>query len=186
MYFELQGAQKAFQTDRRSTILSIGQFALGCLEDVAVGSRTSLEHIYNVQQVLVFLNDAEVTLKVLKKNNFTEIADYHGHVICPQRIKTASQSTNTLRRLKHPRFVADLKSFLGICNVFHRFLLRFARLAALRNKRIRKDKLATLDLLNKEKLTEPGKPETPLITHPIEALYNTTSCTTLDTYACSV
>lgn len=56
--------------------------------------------------------------------------DYLGQVIRPGKIATSDKETDAIRGLMQLTNVTELKSFLGLCNVFHRFVPNFAWIAA--------------------------------------------------------
>jgi hypothetical protein len=83
-----------------------------------------------VQEVLSLLEKAGISLKLAKCHFFQASVDYLGHVIRPGRLGVAEKNTAALRDAPFPRTQTELRSFLGICNVYRRFVPRFAAIAA--------------------------------------------------------
>lgn len=77
-----------------------------------------------------------------------------GHVISPGKIEVVSNTTESVEGLKKPSTVTELRSFLGLCNVFRRFVRILAGIASPSTKKLRKDAPTTFD-----KLEEDGKKE---------------------------
>lgn len=73
-----------------------------------------------------------------------------GHVKRPGRLELASPTTDVIRDLKTPRIVTELKSGLGLFNVYRRFISKFARIAALLNTKLKRGELKQLHHLSTE------------------------------------
>jgi hypothetical protein len=75
------------------------------------------------------LGKAELSLKLIKCHFFKEAVDYLGHVIRPGKLAVAEKNTAALRNAPVPKKRPELRSFLGLCNVYRRFVQRFAAVA---------------------------------------------------------
>lgn len=126
-----------------------------------------------------------VILKLRKCKLFTETIDYLGYVIPPRRPKIASHTTDAVRELQTPINLTKLRSFLGLRNVFRRFVSKFARLAAPLNKNLRKDNLAAFAVLNDKETQPMNALNDALMLPPVLALPNSTGHITLDIDACA-
>jgi hypothetical protein len=69
---------------------------------------------------------------------FRNEVNYLGNVICPGTLAVAEKNTRALRTAKHPSTKTELRSFLGLCNVYRRFANGFAKIAAPLNSLLRK------------------------------------------------
>lgn len=76
------------------------QFALVCLDDIIIFSKTADEHIEHVSTVLSLVHRAGIRLNFKKGRFITGKIDCLGHVIRPSRFKLASYTTDTIRDLK--------------------------------------------------------------------------------------
>jgi len=79
--------------------------------------------------VLTLLGKAGVTLKGSKCHFFQEGVEYLGHVIRPGRVHVLEKNLRALRGLRYPEIQTQMKSFLGMCGVYRRFVADFAKIA---------------------------------------------------------
>jgi RNase H-like domain found in reverse transcriptase len=74
--------------------------------------------------------NAGVSLKLSKCHFIQPSADYLGPVVHPGKLAVASKNIETIARAEHPRTRTELRSFLGMCNVYRKFVPHFANAAA--------------------------------------------------------
>jgi len=106
------------------------QSCLIYLDDVIVYSRTEEEHIGHVDHVLRLLREAELTLRLPRVRFFRTTVEYLGHELKPGRHGAMKAHTRALREAHFPTTRKHVRSFVGMCNVFRRFVPNFARMAA--------------------------------------------------------
>lgn len=82
---------------------------------------------------------------------FTETINYLGHDIHIRRLDIVADNTDSIRGLQEPTNFTELRSFLGSFNVFRRFALNIARLAASLNAKFRKDQPKTFESFDDKK-----------------------------------
>jgi Reverse transcriptase (RNA-dependent DNA polymerase) len=100
------------------------------LDDVIVFSSCRKAHLAHVAEVLNVLGNAGLLLKFQKCRFFAEAVKYLGHVICPGRLGIAEKNTEALKVAPLPRTQVELRSFLGLCKVYRRFVPLFSAIAA--------------------------------------------------------
>ena len=140
MPFGLKNAPATFQ--RALDIILSGvrwQICLVYLDDVIVFSRGMKEHIAHLDQVLTLLRAAGVSLKLKKCQFFQSRVDYLGHVISPGKLSMATESSAAFAECKFPRTLTQVRSFLGACNVYRRFVKDFSKIAKPLTDMTRKD-----------------------------------------------
>jgi len=106
------------------------QSCLIYLDDVIVYSKTKEEHVGHVDRVLRLLREAGKTIRLPKRRFFCKNVEYLGHEIKPGRLGVMNAHTRALREAHFPTARTQVRSFVGICNVFRRFVPNFARMAA--------------------------------------------------------
>ena len=110
------------------------QYALVYLDDIIVFSRTAEEHISHLDKVFTLLSEAGVTLKPSKCHLFSNEVEYLGHVVRPGRISVNEKNLKAIRRANFPQTQTQLRSFLGMCNVYRRFAQDYAKVSAPLNR----------------------------------------------------
>ena len=149
MPFGLCNAPATFQ--RAMDILLAGLRWKSCLvylDDIIVFSRTAEEHLVHVEEILEKLQDAGVSLKLKKCRFFAETVDYLGHVIRPGLLEVATKNTAAIDGFEEPKTQTHLRSFLGVCNVYRRFVPNFAQVSAPLNELLKKGAPVELPPLN--------------------------------------
>lgn len=126
-----------------------------------------------VCDLLTLLTNAGVTLKFKKCRFFGDTTDYLGHVIRPKRLKNSSHTARTICELQTLKSFTENRSFLGLCNVFQRFVPIIARTVAPLSRRLRKSQPAVPPPLNGTKLLLLETLKTVLLQTPVLALPDT-------------
>jgi len=124
------------------------QSCLVYLDDVIVFSATAEGHLQALDEALTRLGRAGVTLKAKKCRFFRTSVEYLGHVISPGEMRVHNNNLDALAKATHPRTKTQLRSFLGMCNVYRRFIRGYSAIAAPLTRMTSKeygDALPTLD-----------------------------------------
>ena len=100
------------------------------LDDVIVYSKTKEEDIGHVHHVLRLLRDAGLTLRLPKCRFFRTTEENLGHKIMPGQLGVMDAHTRALREAHFPTTHTQLRSFVGMCNVFRQFLPNLTLMAA--------------------------------------------------------
>ncbi len=139
MPFGLTNAPATFQ---RGLDMVLSKFkwktCLVYLDDVIIYSKSVEDHIQHVDEVLTALREAGITLKISKCTFFSDKIEYLGHVIKPGRLEVDQANTKSLRDARPPTSKTQLRSFLGLVNVYRRFIEDFAKVAGPLNELLKK------------------------------------------------
>jgi hypothetical protein len=86
-------------------------------------------HLKLVNEAQNLLGKAGLSLKLIKCHFIKDAIDYLGHVIRPGKLAVAENNTAALRNVPVPKLQTELRSFLGLCNVYRRFFQLYAAVA---------------------------------------------------------
>ena len=84
------------------------------------------------------LGDAGITLKIIKCLFFSDPIEYLGHIIKPGKLEVDLANTASLREANPLTTKTEIRSFLGLCNVYRRFVENFTELAQPLNRLLQK------------------------------------------------
>lgn len=92
------------------------------LDDLIVFSQTLEEHETRLMKVLERLREYGLKLSPEKCRFFQTSVRYLGHVVSQHGVETDSEKTATLKTWPIPQNLKQLKSFLGFCGYYRRFI----------------------------------------------------------------
>ena len=148
MPFGLKNAPATYQRAIDTILTTVKwQFALIYLDDIIVFSSSFADHESHLSTVLALLKSAGVMLRLSKSKFLHRTVDYLGHVIKPGAIQIAPGMIQAVQEATPPRTVRGVRSFLGLCNVYRRFVKGFSRIAAPLNNLLRKGQPQRWDTL---------------------------------------
>ncbi|CDF40830.1 unnamed protein product [Chondrus crispus] len=84
-------------------------------------------------------------LKLRKCEFFVEKIKYLGHVVRPGTLEVDAARTVALEQVRYPQTQTQLRSFLGLCNVYGRFVLHYAKVAQPLNQLLKKGQPVQLE-----------------------------------------
>jgi len=96
------------------------------LDDIIVFSQSAGEHVEHLREVFTALLGAGVSLKAKKCHLFQEEVEYLGHIVGRGKLKVQNKNIRGLKEASPPLCKKDLRSFLGMCNVYLRFVKDYA------------------------------------------------------------
>jgi hypothetical protein len=114
------------------------------LDDIIVFSNTEFDHFRHFDEVIHLLYRAGLSLMFTKCNFFKDTVGYLGHVTRPGKLEVAVINTEALRYALPTANQMELRSVLGMCNVYRRFVPGFTKISASLNTLLKKGKAQTL------------------------------------------
>lgn len=101
MPFGLKNTRATFQMTMNAILTSVQwQFSLVYLDDVVVFSKSTVNHIKQIQCVLQLLYKVGVTPKLKKLKFFVENIDNAGHITKPGHFKLAERTKDAAEKLE--------------------------------------------------------------------------------------
>ncbi len=137
--FGLTNAPATFQAVmNRIFAPHLGKFVVVYLDDILVYSRSAAEHEQHLKTVLATLRQHRFYAKMSKcAFNKPEVA-YLGHIVGRYGLRMDPKKVAVVRDWPTPRTAAELRSFLGLCNYFRRFIQGYSSVAACLHELLRK------------------------------------------------
>ncbi|GFV07829.1 retrovirus-related Pol polyprotein from transposon 412 [Trichonephila clavipes] len=130
MPFGLCNAPATFERLRETVLRGLTfEACLIYLDDVIIGGRTFEEHLQNIRKVLSKLSDANLKLNPSKCKFFQKEVNYLGHIISAEGVRTDPEKVSAVKNWKRPENLRELRSFLGLCTYYRKFVKGFSNIA---------------------------------------------------------
>ncbi|KAL6485918.1 hypothetical protein MHYP_G00053100 [Metynnis hypsauchen] len=107
----------------------IFQIMLVYLDDILVYSKTFCEHIDRLEAVFRRLKETGLKVKLEKCHFLQSEVKFLGHQISAQGIGTDPEKVTAVEQWPVPSTLKDLRSFLGFCSYYRRFIQGFSKIA---------------------------------------------------------
>jgi hypothetical protein len=130
MPFGLVNAPATFQKAMDNILADLRwESVIVYLDDVIIFSRSFEEHVRHLTLVLQKLSEAGATLKFSKCQFFRRSVDYLGHRILPHKLQVLAKYVESIAKAVEPTKKTQVRSFLGLCGIYHRFVPNYAAIA---------------------------------------------------------
>ncbi|GFQ77335.1 retrovirus-related Pol polyprotein from transposon opus [Trichonephila clavata] len=99
------------------------------LDDIIIVGRSFEKHLNNIRRVLQKLKEANLRLSPSKCHLFRREVTYLGHIISAEGVRTDPDKISAVKNWKGPTDVHQLRSFLGLCTYYQKFVKDFSTIA---------------------------------------------------------
>ncbi|GFR00263.1 retrovirus-related Pol polyprotein from transposon 17.6 [Trichonephila clavata] len=98
-------------------------------DDIIIVGKSFEEHLSNLRRVFEKLKEAKLKLNPSKCNLFRHEVNYLGHIISADGVRTDPQKVSAVKDWRRPKNMHELRSFLGLCTYYRRFVKGFSSIA---------------------------------------------------------
>ena len=106
------------------------QICICYLDDVIVFASSVTSHIQRLRAVFERLRAANLKLKPTKCHLVREEVAFLGHRVSGEGVATDPSKTEAVREWPRPRNIHEVRSFVGLCAYYRRFVVGFAGICA--------------------------------------------------------
>lgn len=130
MPFGLCNAPATFQRLMQAVMSDlVFQIVLVYLDDLLVYSSTFHTHLVRLETVLRRLRETGLKIKMEKCHFLQPEVKFLGHQVSPQGVSTDPDKISAVREWPVPGTLKELRSFLGFCSYYRRFIEGFSQIA---------------------------------------------------------
>ncbi len=138
MPFGLKNSPACFQRNIQNVIGDC-EYAMPYLDDIIVHSRTDREHIGHLASVLEKMSRYRLHCKLSKCEFFQSKVKYLGLIFSQEGITVDQEKVSGIVRMLPPTNLTELRSFLGMCNFYRKFIKDFSSIAVPMTRLTHKD-----------------------------------------------
>ena len=130
MPFGLTNAPATFQRLMERVLAGLQwHTCLVYIDDIIIFSETIEEHLKQIQSIFDRLKQAKLKLKPKKCKLLQTKVKYLGHVVSKDGVETDPDKIAVVKEWPRPSCVKDVRSFVGFCSYYRRFIPHFATVA---------------------------------------------------------
>ena len=140
MPFGLVSAPSTFQRLMDQMLHGLHEFTVAYLDDILVHSVSWEEHLVNLNQVFVRLQAAGLHVKRKKCHFATNKCVYLGHMVGGGTVSPMQCKVKAIQEFSQPKNKKQVRSFLGFCGYYQKFIPNFSTVASPLSDLTKKDK----------------------------------------------
>ena len=129
MPFGLTTAPAVFQELMARVLEGLDKFTVAYLDDILIYSATLEGHLAHIQQVFDRLREHSLRLKLKKCSFLKSETNYLGFVINENGVMPEARKVNVIKALAPPTCVREVRSLVGMCSYYRRFIPHFSNIA---------------------------------------------------------
>ncbi|KAG1040602.1 hypothetical protein G6F43_012261 [Rhizopus delemar] len=118
----------------------LGRFVMVFIDDVIVFSRNQAEHKEHLRCIFERCHEANLRLKFKKCSFGSPSVEYLGHTISAQGVSPHAHNINKILAFPAPKNPDEVRSFLGTCGYYRRFIESYAAVATPLTELLKKNK----------------------------------------------
>eukprot|EP00055_Hartaetosiga_balthica_P017772 m.122942 g.122942 ORF g.122942 m.122942 type:complete len:966 (+) comp9398_c1_seq1:1052-3949(+) len=107
----------------------LDKFVIVYLDDILIYSPSFEEHQEHVRLVLDRLREMELYCKPSKCDFGLTSVEFVGHIVAHNEVRMDPKKLTAVKEWPEPKDIKQLRSFLGFCNFYRRFIKSFASIA---------------------------------------------------------
>lgn len=116
------------------------KFVLVYVDDILLFSDTFENHLHHLQLLFDRLRSANLKLKPSKCKFALQKVNYLGHIISKDEIEVNPEKIAVVKFFPKPKNQKQVRSFLGLCNYYRRFILGYSKITNPLNQLLHKNK----------------------------------------------
>ncbi len=99
------------------------------LDDILIYSETQEQHLQHVRDIFNTLRQAQLYVKLSKYEFGLTETEFLGHIVGNGGIRMSPSKVDTIHKWPIPQSVTDVRSFLGMCNYYRKFVRNYSIIA---------------------------------------------------------
>lgn len=98
-------------------------------DDILTFTPEFKQHLLALERLFDHLRRANILLNAKKCELALNSVKYLGHIVTPKGIKPDPEKIQAIQMFQTPKNITEVRSFIGVCNFFQRYIRGFAEIA---------------------------------------------------------